>query len=197
MSKDSWLDWYQGRRVEESVVELAKTLKEAGASRILDLGCGTGRNTVYLARLGFQVYGFDWSAASVTATKRELSKEQLDADLRLWDMTHTRFPYIASFFDGILAMRVIHHTFLGNIKRIGGEIERITKPGSVVYVEVPTFEKGLKPNVPGPSRRSPGALYVCTFGGGFPTTISGEKNLLDYSRISLRRHWKKSMSITA
>ncbi len=59
MSKDAWLDWYQDKRVEECVVDFAKMLKKAAATRILDFGCGTGRNTVYLVRVGFEVYGFD------------------------------------------------------------------------------------------------------------------------------------------
>ncbi len=62
MSKDSWVEWYSDRRVEENVVDLAKVLREKGASRILDFGCGTGRHTVYLARMTFDVYGFGfWS----------------------------------------------------------------------------------------------------------------------------------------
>ena len=83
MSKDAWLDWYQDKRVEEGVVDFAKMLKEAAANRILDFGCGTGRNTVYLVRVGFEVYGFDWSEAAVAATKQELSREKLDANLQV------------------------------------------------------------------------------------------------------------------
>ena len=77
MSKDAWLDWYRDRKVEESVLRLATGLKKAGASRILDFGCGTGRHTVYLARMGFEVYGFDWSEAALDATKRELLGQSL------------------------------------------------------------------------------------------------------------------------
>src|SRR5439155_359783 len=73
MSKDAWLDWYRDKRVEECVVDFGRMFKEAAATRILDFGCGTGRNTVYLVRVGFEVYGFDWSEAAVAATKQELS----------------------------------------------------------------------------------------------------------------------------
>ena len=64
MSKDSWLELYKGRRIEEGIGAIAKTIRDANMSRALDFGCGTGRHTVYLAHMGFEVYGFDWSEAA-------------------------------------------------------------------------------------------------------------------------------------
>src|SRR5438876_6570282 len=155
MSKDAWLDWYQDKRVEEGVVDFAKMLKEAAANRILDFGCGTGRNTVYLVRVGFEVYGFDWSEAAVAATRQELSREKLDANLQVWDMNQTPLPYDRSFFHGILAMRVLHHTYVDRIKRIASEIERITKTGGLLYVEVPTYEKAMRQKREGSKSKEP------------------------------------------
>jgi SAM-dependent methyltransferase len=61
LSKDAWLNWYPEREVEEGVRRFAQALKEASSPRVLDFGCGTGRNAVYLARFGFRMHGFDWS----------------------------------------------------------------------------------------------------------------------------------------
>jgi trans-aconitate methyltransferase len=49
VGKDAWLDWYKERKVEPAVVDFARLLKNARATRVLDFGCGTGRNTIYLA----------------------------------------------------------------------------------------------------------------------------------------------------
>ncbi len=137
--KDTWLDWYPDRRVEQGVVSLAASLlkKWRRASRVLDFGCGTGRHTVYLAKLGFDVYGFDWSRKAISRTREELHKERLSAKLRIWDMNGIPFPYASSFFDGVLVMRVFHHTFSDKIRKIATEIERVTRKGGYIYVEVP------------------------------------------------------------
>src|SRR6185503_1024236 len=38
--------------------------------RILDAGCGSGRNLVYFLRKGYEVFGVDQSAAAISQTQR-------------------------------------------------------------------------------------------------------------------------------
>ena len=54
MSSDAWLNWYWGTesKIEDDMPQLAKRLKDIGASKILDVGCGTGRHSIYFARNG-------------------------------------------------------------------------------------------------------------------------------------------------
>jgi 2-polyprenyl-3-methyl-5-hydroxy-6-metoxy-1,4-benzoquinol methylase len=112
MIKDTWLDWYPDRQVDEAVVTLADLLKRQKASKVLDFGCGTGRHAVYLASLGFDVYGFDWSESSISVATRELSNKGLHANLLVWDMNETQLPSDDSFFDGVLSIRVFHHALI-------------------------------------------------------------------------------------
>ncbi len=154
-NKDAWVDWYKDGRVAEHIPVLARLLKEANAERVLDFGTGTGRHTVYLAKMGFEVYGFDWSEASVRVANRELARQGLSANLRVWDMTETPLPYADSFFDGVIGVRVLHHTYAEKIRRIALEIERITKVGGLVYVEVPTYEKALRQKLEGMRSKEP------------------------------------------
>lgn len=144
MSKESWLDWYKEREVEEGVANLAKAIKKSGMSKVLDFGCGTGRHTVYLCKMGFDVYGFDWSKSAIDRTKQELTRHGLRAKLRVWDMKEVPLPYNNSFFDAVFVVRVFHHTYLENIKRIASEIARITRSRGYLYAEVPTYEKALR-----------------------------------------------------
>ena len=105
----------------------------------MDLGCGAGRHTLHLARNGFKVHGFDASASAVERTRQLLHDEGLRADLRVHDMLDP-LPYRCMFFDAVLATRVIHHTLVGNIKRIVSEIDRVLKNGGYVLLQVPEYE---------------------------------------------------------
>ena len=147
--KDTWLEWYKDGKVEDNVVQLAKELLEARARKVLDFGCGTGRHTLYLARLGFDVYGFDWSEAAITICKQQLAEQGLSANLTIWDMNDTRLPYNDDFFDAVVAVRVLHHTFVQSIGRIASEIARITRSGGYLYVEVPTYEEAIQQKLEG------------------------------------------------
>jgi SAM-dependent methyltransferase len=43
--------------------------------RALDVGCGTGRDAVYLARLGWQVTGVDFAAAAIARARQRAAEE--------------------------------------------------------------------------------------------------------------------------
>lgn len=58
---------------ERTLAEVGSILSAVGLSagdRILDIGCGFGRHSIELARLGFEVVGVDPSAAMIAAARR-------------------------------------------------------------------------------------------------------------------------------
>lgn len=68
---DNWSDL----EPSEYVVDIAPQLKSGDT--ILDIGCGTGRNALYLARLGFNVEAFDVSAAAIKSLQKTSSQHKL------------------------------------------------------------------------------------------------------------------------
>ena len=142
--KDTWLNWYKDGRVEDGVVTFAELIRKANARKVLDFGTGTGRHTVYLASLGFNMYGFDWSQNAIAITKEELSKKRLSANLKVWDMNQTPLPYDDEFFDAIVAVRVLHHTYIQAIERVVSEIVRVARVGGYLYLEVPTYDEAIR-----------------------------------------------------
>ena len=139
--KSAWKDWHTKKEgvVEPEVEELEELFRESNASRILDVGCGAGRHTFYFARSGFEVYGFDEDEAAIKNDRQILHKEELKADLRVWDMTNP-WPYRDAFFDAALAVRVIHHTNVSNITKIVHELDRVLKEKGVLFLQVPSYE---------------------------------------------------------
>lgn len=123
---------------------MEQLFKENSVRKILDLGCGTGRHAIYFARKGYEVSGFDWSENAVMRAEGLFKARNLRADLRVWDMTRLPYPYEDGSFDGVVANKVIHHAKLETIKRIFGEIERITLKGGFLYLNVPSMEEVLR-----------------------------------------------------
>jgi SAM-dependent methyltransferase len=55
--------------------------------RALDLGCGTGRNSIYLARHGWEVTGVDMVGHAIARAKERAATEDVPVDLICGDVT--------------------------------------------------------------------------------------------------------------
>jgi SAM-dependent methyltransferase len=121
----------------EDMAGIVRLLKDREASTVLDLGCGTGRHIVYLARQGFRVYGLDVSPEAIQATRQWLAEEGLHASLALGSMTEP-FPYADGFFDAAISVQVVHHADIATIRRIVAELTRVLKVGGFLFVTVPS-----------------------------------------------------------
>jgi SAM-dependent methyltransferase len=116
--------------------KLVKWFKRRRVKKVLDLGCGSGRHVVYLAKQGFDVWGFDVSPEGIRVAEAWLAKEHLRAHLTVGDMTK-RFPYKNNFFDAIISIQAMHHTTTGKVKGIIREIERVLREKGMIFITVP------------------------------------------------------------
>jgi len=118
------------------IERVVKLIRDIDGSRVLDLGCGTGRHVVYLTRLGFEVYGFDASPKAITMTQEWLKNEDLEAHLCEHQMENP-FPYEDDFFDAVISIQVLHHNLMTDIRKTINEIERVLKPNGMLFVTFP------------------------------------------------------------
>ena len=123
------------------VYYLSENWKHKNFKTFLDMGCGFGRNSIFMAKQGFDVFGFDLSEHSVNLTI-EKAKEQnvtLKAEnFVVADMIN--LPYADNSFDCLLALNVISHTDTEGFKKILSEIKRVLKPNGEAYFTVGSKE---------------------------------------------------------
>ncbi|MEM5830751.1 MAG: class I SAM-dependent methyltransferase [Candidatus Aenigmatarchaeota archaeon] len=101
----------------------------------LDLGCGSGRHLVYLARKGFKVYGIDIARHGLKIAREWLKKEGLKAKLKVGDI-YKKLPYKNNFFDVIICVRTLNHGKIEWIRRTIKEMYRILKSDGYIFVTV-------------------------------------------------------------
>jgi tellurite methyltransferase len=81
----------------------------APGMRVLDAGCGSGRNIVYLLRSGYEVFGVDADAGSIHAVRQLASRvaPRLPSDnFRVEPIERITFP--EAFADVVLSSAVLH-----------------------------------------------------------------------------------------
>ena len=75
--------------------------------RALDLGCGNGRNAIYLARAGFAVEGVDYSKAAIDWAAQNAREAGVDLPLRHASVFDLRLA--AGSYDLIYDSGCFHH----------------------------------------------------------------------------------------
>jgi len=103
--------------------------------RILDAGCGSGRNLVYFLREGYDVYGVDSDAQAVESSRRlaaSLAPRLPPGNIRMEAIEEMSFP--AGFADVVLSSAVLHFArgddqFLAMLRSTW----RVLKPGGVLF----------------------------------------------------------------
>jgi len=105
---------------------------------ILDFGYGSGNNSVYMIRQGYEVYGIEVASSSLDLLKKNLGEYNLDAaclkNFTVVDPDWDALPYEDNFFDFILANHVLYY-YPGKekIQDVCLEFSRCLKPGGIVF----------------------------------------------------------------
>ena len=109
-------------------------------SYILDLGCGEGRHTEPLMRLGFPVHGCDPRADAVHATRDRIAdlvgEEDAENCVRIADLSDMQYPDAS--FDWVIAYHAeMLATTPEELQALLSEARRMLKPGGWVYLTFP------------------------------------------------------------
>lgn len=100
-------------------------------TRILDMGCGAGTVTWYLAREGFDAYAYDGSKSAVERAKKRLQEEGVSAKITVADAADLK--YESDFFDAIIDSAVICANTDKGIRSILRECYRVLKNGGKIF----------------------------------------------------------------
>jgi len=106
---------------------------EKGYEKILDLGCGTGKHSIFLAKRGFHIYATDISQTGIAIAKEKAESQRLNIQFKQHDMR--KIPFSDGFFDAVLCIWTIYHGMLEDIHRTIEEIHRVLKTGGTFITD--------------------------------------------------------------
>jgi ubiquinone/menaquinone biosynthesis C-methylase UbiE len=137
---DLWNTWNVGggpKYPNEKIVQFVFRHFSERAKRerlqVLDLGCGGGVHTVFLANEGFDCYAIDISEVGVTNTTRKLRDSGLSAEVTV--ASAANIPYADSMFHLIVSAGVLECLNPDEFLVAISEVVRILKPGGLALLK--------------------------------------------------------------
>jgi SAM-dependent methyltransferase len=135
------LDAYQGRvesfwegtrdhDVSQNVEALLDALEGEGPFRILDLGCGPGRDLRDLRERGHDPIGLDGVEAFVRMAREH-------AGVEVWHQEFLALELPARRFDGVFANASLFHVPAQELPRVLSELHACLRPGGVLFASNP------------------------------------------------------------
>lgn len=119
----------------EDLASVSKFFTKKNVHRILDLGCGIGNNLLYLNKIGFETYGIDASKNAVSHIKGIIKRLGLFIPVKVG--LFQKLPYKDKYFDAVIGVQTLNHGYKKDLLTGISEIERIIKPGGLIFITLP------------------------------------------------------------
>jgi SAM-dependent methyltransferase len=113
--------------------------------KILDAGCGEGRNTIYFLREGYQIFGVDHNPVAIQMARIQAQTLQPDYDIYRFQTAFVEdMPLHNEAFDAIISSAVLHFAKnTAHFYQMMNEMMRILTPGGIIFLRMTTGFGGI------------------------------------------------------
>lgn len=124
---------------------LAKHVKKFSAGNALDIGCGRGRNAIFLAQHGFRVDAIDKDTEVIKGLEKYLKKNKIKC-VKTKKINILNFRFKPDHYNLIVAAHSLDFLRLSEIKEIVKKIKNSLEKGGYAYLAVfstkePSYKK--------------------------------------------------------
>lgn len=140
MTKKRWIESYGRQKAPphwalslkpSKLVKIFLRIIEKG--KILEIGCGNGRDSLFLAQNGLNVVGIDLSRKAVELAQKNFEESKISGKILFKVADAEKLPFPARTFDGVYSIGVLHST---NLDKSFAEIARVIKPGGLAFLHL-------------------------------------------------------------
>lgn len=125
--------WEIGVRPELRKLVESRTITPEKHPRVLDFGCGSGHDDVFLAKRGFDVVGVDFTPIALDRANRNVAEAGVGRRCRIWngDVTDPGLLRGEPPFDLLLDFGTLDDMKPEGRLAMADNVHRLSKPGSI------------------------------------------------------------------
>jgi SAM-dependent methyltransferase len=139
-----------GNEPSYPALKAVETFEKQKAKTIVELGSGQGRDTLFLAQNGFQVYAIDYSEEGLEAIQKKAYTVGLSSSvITICHDVRQLLPFDDNFLDGCYShMLYCMALTTSELEFLSDEVRRVLKPGGVNMYTVrhtgdPHYQTGI------------------------------------------------------
>ena len=133
--------YYWGLEPGRFLEELIELCPPSADKKVLDIGCGEGKDAVYMAQKGYNVTAFDLTENGIRKTVSLSEKRNVNINAYVDDINTFRTD---EQFDIIYSTGTVQYLFEENKKGFFEKLDKITKKNGIVYINVFSVHKHRK-----------------------------------------------------
>jgi SAM-dependent methyltransferase len=114
--------------------ELAELASSRPPGRALDLGCGTGSDTLYLASQGWDAIGVDFVTRAIATARSRAAAARSAATFVVGDVTRLEAAGVGGDFDLVTDTGCYHGIPVGRRDAYAAGVGAVTRPGGDLYL---------------------------------------------------------------
>ncbi len=119
--------------VSQNISALLQAIPTPAPCKLLDFGCGPGRDLKTFKDMGHQPTGLEGAAALAAMARTHSGCE-------VWEQNFLALDLPAAHFDGVFANAVLFHLPSQALPRVLGQLHATLKPGGVLFSSNPRGE---------------------------------------------------------
>lgn len=137
-----------GKHADAKAVDVARSLGEPKDVAVLDVGAGTGRNTLPLAREGFQVDALEPAPALAKILRETLASEGITCGVVEGDILDAQLSLPRPSYQLLLLSEVVasHFRTIEQVRQLFQAADRLLAPGGVLLFNAFLSDGGYKPD---------------------------------------------------
>lgn len=115
-------------------------LGDVQSKRVLDFGCGSGENSVLLARRGAKVLAMDISESLIHVAQRRLAANRIERNVQFFTSSAHDIALADESVDVVFGMAILHHLELPLVR---DEVRRVLRKGGRAIFQEPVRNSKL------------------------------------------------------